>query len=943
MASLSWRWDQYRTLAAITNTAAVASHIHKTIFLFFRLPAGVRSVEGGVAAGVDIISSDGYVALPSGSITDGCRWVKRYAIATAPQWLVDKLAALAASQSQTEGNEVMGAGATAVELFRKGQLPGTGRLRSSRMSRSLARARCPLCSARRTLATKKTKKTRLKSHSRQRRRNLRPQPTRSRSNLPWRSVRRERMLRQQTPLDMTRLLIGFCQTTSPEVTDANVREVLPKIAAELCRRFDVSLTETVELTRIVAEDCDKPPTPAEIEQIVKLAYSPDRASASGVTAKPYSSKLEAALDHARRGFRVLPLIPNGKELVIKEWQYAATSDKERICRWFKENPDYNIAIVMGSGLAAADVDGRKGGSETFQALSQAENLSEHATLTAVTASGGLHLIYRLPEDVRLEKGADRFGQGIDLQTGSAYLVAPGSTIKGNPKYPHCDGEYQWLDDRPIAPMPDGLIEIALKAGEPGKKSKAAGKRLVDEDEDTVRLSCEYLKRRAPEATEGNRNNTAVIVANEFYDYCATEATALGFTWRWNIEKCSSPLDLAEIQTIVASALRSRNMPLGWNHPNNNSGFDPVEIAARFVSLATPFSFPDPATIAPPDWLLEGFALRGRVTTLTGPGGVSKSTWSLLAAVAYTAGREDMCGFRIPKPGRAWVWNQEDPIDVMDARLLAILQEYNVSREDLLDEDGKTRLFRNSGLGRGKRLTLVERMGEFLRPTKDLDRVIKTALYEGADLIVLDPLISVHQAEENSNEEMRAVFDHLADIAQDANCAIVALCHPGKPDKKSSEGLAGDAYAARGASAQPDAARVAATLTGMSEADSKKWRIPGGSLSNYVRLEVPKINDAAIPPTRWYQRQQILVPGYRGSRLPVLKPIDLEPTAMVAEDMAAKIAEAIRDRHGLETWVSIADLVCPATWLPSSLAKTARATSIESSTSSLRWRWRELES
>ena len=62
--------------------------------------------------------------------------------------------------------------------------------------------------------------------------------------------------------------------------------------------------------------------------------------------------------------------------------------------------------------------------------------------------------------VRLKKGADRFGQGIDLQTGSAYLVAPGSTIKGNPKYPHCDGEYRWLNDQPIAQMPGGLIEIA---------------------------------------------------------------------------------------------------------------------------------------------------------------------------------------------------------------------------------------------------------------------------------------------------------------------------------------------------------------------------------------------------------------------------------------------------------------------------------------------------
>jgi DNA invertase Pin-like site-specific DNA recombinase len=116
--------DQYRPLAAITNTAAIASHIHKRIFLFFRLPAGVRSVEGGLAAGVDVISDDGYVALPSGSITDGCRWVNRYTIATAPQWLVDKLAALAASQSQTEVNSVMGAGATAVD---RAALPGSHR------------------------------------------------------------------------------------------------------------------------------------------------------------------------------------------------------------------------------------------------------------------------------------------------------------------------------------------------------------------------------------------------------------------------------------------------------------------------------------------------------------------------------------------------------------------------------------------------------------------------------------------------------------------------------------------------------------------------------------------------------------------------------------------------------------------------------------------------
>jgi AAA domain len=337
----------------------------------------------------------------------------------------------------------------------------------------------------------------------------------------------------------------------------------------------------------------------------------------------------------------------------------------------------------------------------------------------------------------------------------------------------------------------------------------------------------------------------------------------------------------------------------------------------FASLATSFTFPDPATIEPPDWVLEDFALRGRVSTVTGAGAAGKSTLSLLVAVAYAAGREDVCGFRIQKPGTAWVWNQEDPMGTLDIRVSAVLQEYGISREDLLDENGKTRLLINSGVGREKRLTLVEKKDDVLHPTKHLDRVIKTALHEGADLIIFDPLISIHQASENANEEMRAVFDHLADAAYATKSAMVLMCHPGKPDKRSNEGFAGDAYAARGASSQPDAACVAATLTKMSEADQKKWRVPSGSSPlDLVRFEVPKINDAPVPPTRWYERKGVLVPRYRGRSVPVLKPIELEPAVTVAEDTAAKIAEAIRDNFGLNTLVSVSAI---AQHLPSSLA------------------------
>jgi hypothetical protein len=494
-------------------------------------------------------------------------------------------------------------------------------------------------------------------------------------------------------------------------------------------------------------------------------------------------------------------------------------------------------------------------------------------------------------------------------------------------------------------MPDGLIEIARKAGSPKPKSSAAGVRLAEEDDWSIERANRYIVNEAPEVAQGHRDNTAATVARRSYDFAISNGTCMELMLRWNETKCSPPLEFDDIQRIVRSAEVNRDNAIGCEHPDNNSGFDAVEIdesrkpkrlkalpeqkwdpeqrrrygridekeeseTKPFVSLATPYSFRDPATINPPDWIIEGLAARGEVSTTTGPGGVSKSTWALHVAVAVVTGRSDICGFRIPRRDSVWVWNQEDSEDTMYARLSAIMQEYNISPYDLLDENGEPGLFLDSGRGRGKRLTLVERRDGFLKPTAQLDRVIKTAVSEGFGLTMLDPLVSLHQASENVNEEMRAVFDHLADIAQDANCAVHAMSHTGKPDKKSSDGFAGDAYAARGASAQPDAARVASTFMSMSKEDLKRWSVPNGTHLEYARLDVAKINDGPKPSEpQWYWRKQIIVDGYRGGRLPVLKPVNLElKEGASAEEMAAQIARSMQEHCAPETWMPVSDLL-----------------------------------
>lgn len=175
--------------------------------------------------------------------------------------------------------------------------------------------------------------------------------------------------------------------------------------------------------------------------------------------------LDAALDFALAGIPVLPLHtptprggcscarpectsvgkhPRWHRRLITAGLHDATTDPERVRRWWRTWPAANIGLRTGEALDVCDVD-------TPQSLAALRDLLDAADPPLVrTGSGGWHLYFAAsgaPNRVRVLPGVDWRGAG-------GYVVAPPSR--------HASGRrYRWI--RPLAgappPCPPGLVDL----------------------------------------------------------------------------------------------------------------------------------------------------------------------------------------------------------------------------------------------------------------------------------------------------------------------------------------------------------------------------------------------------------------------------------------------------------------------------------------------------
>ena len=170
----------------------------------------------------------------------------------------------------------------------------------------------------------------------------------------------------------------------------------------------------------------------------------------------------AAVAYAQDGWAVFPLAEQSHRPVIKSAHpdgdplkgrckgqcgkaghgfHDATTDTERIARWWAKHPRHNIGLATGRLFDVIDVDPKNNGIPAFLELLQSGRLPDAHGL-AVTRSGGLH-IYVLPKGGRCRPG---IRAGIDYKARGGYVIGPPSTMgRGR--------SYSWIT--PPSPMIKG--------------------------------------------------------------------------------------------------------------------------------------------------------------------------------------------------------------------------------------------------------------------------------------------------------------------------------------------------------------------------------------------------------------------------------------------------------------------------------------------------------
>lgn len=449
---------------------------------------------------------------------------------------------------------------------------------------------------------------------------------------------------------------------------------------------------------------------------------------------PPSPMLQAALWYADLGYPVFPCAPGQKTPLTGHGLLDATTDAERIERWWTQHPDANVALRT-EGLVAIDIDGA-GNPWLADEPNKRDELEKAPT--SLTPRGGRQHLFRQPEGRAWRNTASRIAPHVDTRASGGYICVTPSVVNNKP-YRWADGPSLHIPPEQLPRPPAWLTELLDTAASGGPTLAACG--------DT----------RADAIPSGQRNDTLARLAGWMRRAGMSATEILAALNRVNIERCTPPLDAREVVRIAHSIARYAPDLVSVALVENYYDQD------RFPPSSTPMSVREIMKLRllrQP--VLHGLLRSGETMNVIAPPKTGKSWLVLGQAMSIATGRLWL-GLYPAERGRVLILDNELHPETIAHRIPQVAAALGVGMDEIAEQIYVHPL-------RGQLRDILSMSSYF--------DAIEPGQYAA---IILDAMYRFMPAgtDENDNGAMAGIYNRLDAYAERLGCCFIAIHHTTK--------------------------------------------------------------------------------------------------------------------------------------------------------------------
>lgn len=336
-----------------------------------------------------------------------------------------------------------------------------------------------------------------------------------------------------------------------------------------------------------------------------------------------TTMLDWARHYLALGYRPIPCRPRTKVPMVEWKRYQREAPLlDEVVEWWTEAPDANVALVLGHGCFAVDLDG----GEAAEALLHAAeiHLPDDAPRSR-TGSGGYHVILAgLCGDRVALFSTDGHKPQVDIR-GVGIIVAPPSI--------HPNGQpYAWqIPLRPVVELPasPGRLSARISMREPDEAKASAG--------GTPTLGESWVVAALRGVGQGQRNDTCARLAGYYLGKHLDRETTIATLMSGYATRCVPPLAEREVRTVVESVARREASTSEVAQPVTVQHIAQVLADLEAMRRAGPLPVV-PTGFSALDYYLNGGFAPGELIYLGARPGVGKTALGL--QIAYAAARAE---------------------------------------------------------------------------------------------------------------------------------------------------------------------------------------------------------------------------------------------------------------------------------------------------------------